>query len=67
MLFVFVCFAYKVRLSCKGPLSTALYMFIVTSKTNFMFFQTAARGCIHSDVSVKYVTAPVSLTESVFM
>ena len=42
-------------------------MFIVTSKTNFMFFKQQ-RGCLQADVtSIEYVTAPVLLTESVFM
>ena len=57
---------YEVRISFKGPLNATLYV-IVTSETNFMFFQTATRGCLHSDVSIEYVTAPVSLTESVIM
>ena len=29
-----------------------------------MFFVTS---CLHSEVSIEYITAPVSLTESVFM
>ena len=41
-------------------------MFFVTSKTNFMF-SNSTRGCLQADdVSIKYVTAPVLLTESVF-
>ena len=40
-------------------------MFIVTSKTNFMFFKPVV--VYPSDVSIEYVIAPVSLTESVFM
>ena len=52
--------AYEV-VSCK-PLC-----FFVTSKTNFMYLNSPC-GCLHSDVSIEYeVTAPVSLTESVFM
>ena len=44
-----------------------LCMFIVTWKTNVYVFQTAACGCLHSVVSIEYVTAPVSLTERVCM
>ena len=41
-------------------------MFIVTSKTNFMF-SNSTHGCAQAgDVSIKYVTAPALLTESVF-
>ena len=52
--------AYKVRISCKEPLSYVLYVF-VTSKSSFVYFITAP------DVRIVYVKAPVSLTESVFM
>ena len=57
--------AYEVRISCKGHL-VPLCEFIVTLKTNFMF-QLAARGCLHSDVRIEYIPAPMSLTKSVFM
>ena len=58
--------AYEVRVSCKGPLSAAVYVF-VTSKTNFMYFKQHRWLITHSDGSIAYVTALVSLTESVFM
>ena len=61
----FVYFAYEVRISCKGPLSAALYVYCYL-ENHFFVFQTAAH-CLNSDVSIEYVTAPVSLTESVFM
>ena len=41
-------------------------MFILTSKTNFMFFKQHM-GCQQADVMIEYVTAQVLLTESVFM
>ena len=42
-------------------------MFIVTSKTKFVFFKQQPVVCLHSDPSIECVTAPVSLTVSVFM
>ena len=54
------------RISCKGPLSAALYVYCYL-ENQFYIFQTAAGGCLYADVSIEYVTAPVSLTESVFM
>ena len=45
-----------------------LCMFIVTYLENqFYVFQTAACDCLHSDVNIEYVTAPVSLTELEFV
>ena len=41
-------------------------MFILTSKTNFMFLK-GTRGCQQADVIIEFVTAPVLLSESVFM
>ena len=53
--------AYEVRISCKGLLSVALFVYC------YLENKTVTRGCIHSDVSIKHVTAPVLLTESMFM
>ena len=55
--------AYEVRISCKGSLSAALHVYCYL-ENQFYVFQV---GCLHSDVSTEYVTAQVSLTESVFM
>ena len=63
---LFVYIACEVRISCKGHLAPFCMIFL-TSKTNFMNFQTAPVGCLQADVSIEYVTTPVSLTESVFM
>ena len=49
-----------------GSLSAALYVYCYL-ENQFYGFQTVARGCLHSDVSIEYVTASVSLTMSVFM
>ena len=35
-------------------------------QNQFCVFQATAHGYLHSDVSIEYTTAPVSLTESVF-
>ena len=56
----------KWGLVVRGALGAALYVYCYL-ENQFYVFQTAARGCLHSDVSIEYVTAPVSLTESVFM
>ena len=53
------------RISCKGPLSDALYFYCFPRKP-ILCFSNSTCGCLHSDVSIEYVTAPVSLTESVF-
>ena len=58
--------AYEVRISCKGPLSVALYVFCYLKKP-ILCISNSTRGCLLSDVSIEYVTAPVSLTETVFM
>ena len=63
--------AYKVRISCKGPLSAALYVYCYLINQIYVF-QTAPVVVYPSDVSIEYVIAPVSLTqvsltESVFM
>ena len=58
--------AYDVRISCKGPLSAALYVYCCL-ENQFYVFQTAPVVVYPSDVSIEYVIAPVSLTESVFM
>ena len=59
-------YCIQVRISCKVPLSAAFYVYCYLDN-QFYVFQTAACGCLHSDVSIEYVTAPVSLTDSVFM
>ena len=46
--------------------SAALYDYCYLPN-QFYVFQIAAPGCLHSDISIGYVTAPVSLTEQVFM
>ena len=46
---------------------TPLCMFIVTLKNQFYVFQTAPMVVYPSDISIEYVIARVSLTESVFM
>ena len=51
-----------VRNICKGPLSATLYAYCYL-ENQFYAFQTTACGCLHSDVSIEYVTALVSLTE----
>ena len=48
-----------------GPLSAALYVHCYL-ENQFYVFQTAVRGCIHSDVSIEYVTAPAYLNISSF-
>ena len=54
------------RISCKGPLNDALYVYCYL-KNQFYVFQTSPVVVYPSDVSIEYVIAPVSLTESVFM
>ena len=54
--------AYEVRISCKGPLRAALYVYCYL-ENNFYVFQTAPVVVYPSDVSIDYVIAPVSLTE----
>ena len=49
------------RVSCKGPLRASLYVY---SHLEDQFY---VRGCQQADVIIEYVTAPVLLTESVFM
>ena len=58
--------AYQVRISCKGPLGAALYVYCYL-ENQFYVFQTAPVVVYPSDISIEYVIAPVSLTESVLM
>ena len=58
--------AYEVRISCKGPLSAALYVYCYLIN-QFYVFQTAPVVVYPSDVSIEFIIAHVSLTESVFM
>ena len=65
-------FCFVSKLVCNSGLVVRghlaqLCMCIVTSKTNFMFFKQQSVFFLHSGVSIEYVTAPVSLSESVFM
>ena len=69
--FCFVCthaciyIAYEVRISCKGPLSAALYVFSYL-KNQFYVFQTAPM-VVNRLTSVLSTSSPVSLTGLVFM
>ena len=58
--------AYEVRISCKGPLSFALYVFCYL-ESQFLCISNSTSGCLLFDLSIEYVTAPVLLTESVLM
>ena len=49
-----------------GPLCAALYVYYYL-ENQFYVFQTAPMVVYPSDVSIEYVIALVSLTESVFM
>ena len=49
-----------------GPLSAALYVYC-SLKNQFYVFQAPLVVVYPSDVSIEYVIAPMSLTESVFM
>ena len=62
----FVYIAYQVRISCKGSLSAALYVYCYLENQLYVF-QTAPVVVYPSDVNIEYVTVPVSLTELVFM
>ena len=58
--------AYEVRIGCKDQLSATLYVYCYL-ENQFYVFQTAPVVVYPSDVSIEYVIALVSLTESVFM
>ena len=61
------CKQTEVRISCKGPLRAALYVFCYL-ENQILCFSNCTRVCLKADdVSIYYVTAPVLLTESVFM
>ena len=58
--------AYEVRLSCKGPLRAALYVYCYLESQFYVFFKRQ-NSCLQGDVSIEYITAPVLLTESWFI
>ena len=56
------------RISCKGPLRAALYVYCYNvARKPILYFSNSTRGYLQADVIIEYVTAPVLLTELVFM
>ena len=58
--------ACEVGISCMGPLSADLYVYCYL-ENQFYVYLTVPMVVYPSDVIIEYVTAPVLLTESVFM